>query len=244
MAMKTTWLTGALCAAALASGLSVAQTPNRTQNASPSTTNAATGSGTNATPAAAPNSATGPAASSPSSAATGPSGNPAAANPSGSPANSSVVAPGRSAGPPTAPGTPATNRSGTDTVNPGSIESTGSVGSANGVSSGITGTSATGSAAGMEQWNQTFKRLDRRSRGFLTRDELQADASLGIDFAQVDRNGDGRVSRAEFQNAYQAGAQGSAGSASPAGTTGTTGVGSSDSTGSVGSSSDRGTTPR
>ena len=43
-----------------------------------------------------------------------------------------------------------------------------------------------------------FERLDRNNDGYLTADELTADEAKTRNWIAVDRDGDGRISRAEF----------------------------------------------
>ena len=43
-----------------------------------------------------------------------------------------------------------------------------------------------------------FERLDRNKDGYLTPDELTADEAKNRNWIAVDRDGDGRISRAEF----------------------------------------------
>ena len=51
---------------------------------------------------------------------------------------------------------------------------------------------------GAEPADSLFERLDRNKDGYLTPDELTADEAKNRNWIAVDRDGDGRISRAEF----------------------------------------------
>jgi hypothetical protein len=47
---------------------------------------------------------------------------------------------------------------------------------------------------------QEFKAMDRNGDGFLSREELEQNASLKANFAEADKNRDGKLDMAEFQS--------------------------------------------
>ena len=55
-----------------------------------------------------------------------------------------------------------------------------------------------GWSRGAEPAESLFERLDRNKDGYLTADELASDEAKTRNWIAVDRDGDGRISRAEF----------------------------------------------